>query len=419
MSYDVEMIRSHFPGLARMEGDSPAVFFDNPAGTQVARLVVERMAKTMIETNANLGGVFTTTRLAMEGVAAAHRAAADFVNAASPDEVFFGQNMTTITFALSRAIGRDLSPGDEIVVTRMDHDANISPWLMMAQDRGLTIRWLEFNTDTCEFDLASLEPLLNERTRLVAVGYASNLTGTINDVPAIARLAKKVGALVYVDAVQYAPHGLIDVQALGCDFLVCSAYKFFGPHYGMAWGRPEVLRRLSAYKVRPASDDMPWKFVTGTTNREELAGCAAAIDYYAWVGETFGQPADDSRRARIAAGVAAMNAHDHAMTSRLIKGLQALPGIRIYGITDMAAMDRRVPTISFRAEAASPAEITQFMADNGVYVWAGHNYAIEPCRAFGILESGGVVRVGLAHYNTMAEVEKFLALLESFLASRS
>ena len=419
MSYDVDVIRSRFPGLARSEAGGTAVFFDNPAGTQIAQPAIDRMVETMVHSNANLGGVFTTTRLAKAGVEAAHEAAADFVNAASPDEVFFGQNMTTITFALSRAIGRELSAGDEIVLTRMDHDANISPWLMLAEDRGLVVKWLDFDTETFEFDLTALEALLSPRTKLVAAGYASNLTGTINDIAGISRLAKTVGAMVYVDAVQFAPHGAIDVQALGCDFLVCSAYKFFGPHYGIAWGRRDILERLTAYKVRPASNALPGKFVTGTTNREELAGCAGAIDYYAWVGETFGKPGNNSRRAKILAGIEAMGAHDHALTARLIEGLQALPGVKIYGITDPAALNRRVPTVSFRAAAASPEEITQFMADNGIYVWAGHNYAIEPCRAFGVLEDGGVVRVGLAHYNTIAEVERFLALLGRFLAARN
>lgn len=418
MTYDIDRIRAQFPGLARTHGNQPAVFFDNPAGTQIAQPVIDRMVETMVHRNANLGGVFTTTVLAKEGVVAAHEAAADFVNAASVDEVFFGQNMTTITFALSRAIGRNLQAGDEIILTRMDHDANVAPWLMLAEDRGLVVKWLDFDLETYEFDLSQLDTLLTPRTKLVAVGYASNLTGTINDVKTIAAKAKTVGALVYVDAVQFAPHGVVDVQALGCDFLVCSAYKFFGPHYGLAWGRREVLEGLTAYKVRPAANTPGGRFVTGTTNREELAGVAGAIDYYAWVGETMGQPEGDSRRAKIMAGVEAMIAHDHDMTLRLIEGLKALPGVKIYGITDPTAIDRRVPTVSFRAAAASTVEIVQAMADNGIYVWSGHNYAIEPCRAFGILEDGGVVRVGLAHYNTLAEVERFLALLADFLATK-
>jgi cysteine desulfurase family protein (TIGR01976 family) len=308
VAYDIDRIRAEFPGLSRLEGECPAIFFDNPAGTQVTRASMDRMIDAMIHANANLGGFFTTTRLAAEGVAAAHAAAADFLNAADPDEIFFGQNMTSITFAFSRSIGRMLNPGDEIVVSRMDHDANIAPWLMLAEDRGLVVKWFDFDVGTFEFDLSQLDALLTERTKVVAIGYASNLTGTINNVSAIARKAHAVGALVLVDAVQFAPHGVMDVQAIECDMLVCSAYKFFGPHYGLAWARRSLQERLTAYKVRPASDDLPFKFVTGTTNREELAGVRGAIEYYAWVGQIFGTPASNSRRDCIVAGVKAMAA---------------------------------------------------------------------------------------------------------------
>ncbi|MGQ3072456.1 MAG: cysteine desulfurase-like protein [Ferrovibrionaceae bacterium] len=419
MNYDVDAVRAQFPGLTRREGDRAAVFFDNPAGTQIARMAIDRMVESMVHRNANLGGLFTTSVLAVEDVAEAHRAAADFVNARDPDEIFFGQNMTTLTFALSRALGRTFRPGDEIVVTRMDHDANVSPWLMLAEDRGLVVRWLDFDLDTYEFDLARLRSLLSERTRLVAVGHASNLTGTVNDIAAISRMAHEVGALVYVDAVQYAPHGVIDVQALGCDFLVCSAYKFFGPHYGLAWGRRDLLEGLTAYKVRPAKDTLPSKFVTGTTNREELAGIRGAIEYYAWVGQQFGKVPGACRRNQIIAGIGAMADHDLALTTRLIAGLRALDGIRIYGITDPAAFGRRVPTVSFRAAGVATEAIARHMAGKGIYLWHGHNYAIEPCRAMGILDDGGVVRVGLAHYNTPEEVDWFLSVLVGFLKSNA
>jgi cysteine desulfurase family protein (TIGR01976 family) len=417
VAYDIDRIRAEFPGLGRLEGECPAIFFDNPAGTQVTRASMDRMVDTMIHANANLGGFFTTTRLAAEGVAAAHAAAADFLNAADHDEVFFGQNMTSITFAFSRAIGRMLKPGDEIVVSRMDHDANIAPWLMLAEDRGLVVRWFDFDVATFEFDLGQLDALLTERTKVVAICYASNLTGTINDVSAIARKAHAVGALVLVDAVQFAPHGVMDVQAIDCDMLVCSAYKFFGPHYGLAWARRSLQERLTAYKVRPASDDLPFKFVTGTTNREELAGVRGAIEYYAWVGQTFGTPASNSRRDCIVAGVKAMAAYEKPLMARLIAGLQLLPGIRIFGITDSAAFDRRVPTVSFRVEGFTTEEIARHMAERGIYLWHGDNYAIEPCRALGILHDGGVVRVGLAHYNKLAEVERFLKELADLVGT--
>jgi cysteine desulfurase family protein (TIGR01976 family) len=417
VAYDIDRIRAEFPGLRRMEGERPAIFFDNPAGTQVARTSMDRTVEAMTHANANLGGFFTTTLLAAESVAAAHSAAADFLNADDPDEVFFGQNMTSITFALSRAIGRMLSPGDEIIVSTMDHDANISPWLMLAEDRGLTVKWFEFDTTTFEFDLSRFEALLSNRTKVVAIGYASNLTGTINNVSAIARKAHAVGTLVYVDAVQLAPHGVVDVQAIDCDVLVCSAYKFFGPHYGLAWARRSLQEALTAYKVRPASDDLPFKFVTGTTNREELAGVQGAIEYYAWVGQTFGTPASNSRRDCIAAGVKAMAAYEKPLMARLIEGLQVLQGVRIFGITDPAAFDRRVPTVSFRVEGFRTEEIARHMAQRGIYLWHGDNYAIEPCRALGIMEDGGVVRVGLAHYNKMDEVKRFLRELADFIGT--
>lgn len=408
MSYDIQRIRAEFPGLARMEGNKPAVFFDNPAGTQICTRAIDAMVETMIHFNANLGGAFTTSRLAQDRVDEAHAAAADFVNAADRDEVFFGQNMTTITFALSRSIARELSPGDEIVLSRMDHDANISPWLEIAAERGAVVKWIDLDPSTFELDLSGLDTLITPRTRVVAVGYASNLTGTINDVKTITRAARKVGALVFIDAVQFAPHGVIDVQDIGCDALVCSAYKFFGPHYGLAWVRRELQERLHAYKVRPAPEELPDRFVTGTANREELAGVMGAIDYYAWVGETFGQPEAPTRRARIVAGVRAMSDYDLALVQRLIAGLQAVPGLTILGITDPAAFERRVPTVSFRLAGHTTAEVAQYLADQGIYVWDGHNYAIEPCQRLGILEDGGVVRVGLTHYNTMAEVERLL-----------
>ena len=414
MEYDVEAIREQFPGLKRMEGDRPAMFFYNPAGTQIVQSAIDRMVEIMVHTNANLGGYFTTSVAAEDGVFSAHRSAADFVGTDDPSEVFFGQNMTTLTFAISRAIGRKLKAGDEIILTRMDHDGNVSPWTMLAEDLGLLVRWLDFDTATYEFDLARLETFLNDRTRVVAINHASNVTGTTNDVKSATAMAKARGALVFVDSVQFAPHCDVDVRELGCDFLICSAYKFYGPHYGLAWGRRAILERLDAYQVRAAADELPFKFVTGTTNREALAGVAGAIDYFAWVGSQFGQPANDSRRARIVAGYEAMKAHDRALVERLIAGLDEFPGIRVLGLTDPVAFDRRVPIVSFVTERASPDDIARFLAENGVYVWSGHNYGVEPCQAMGVLDSG-VLRVGPTHYDTLEEVNRFLGLLHSFL----
>src|SRR5690606_6320025 len=272
MAYDVDAVRRCFPGLGREQDGRPVVFFDNPAGTQMAQRSIDRMVWAMTNCNANLGGHFQTSLDAQQLVDDAREAAKDFVNARDVKEIVFGQNMTTLTFMMSRTLGPEFRPGDEVVVTRMDHDGNVTPWVMLAEGRGLTVRWLDFDPETFEFDLSSLDRVITERTRLVAVNYASNVTGTINDVQTIAKAAKAVGALVYVDAVQYAPHDVIDVQALDCDFLVCSAYKFYGPHQGVMWGRREILERLTAYKVRAADNELPTKFETGTVSREALAG---------------------------------------------------------------------------------------------------------------------------------------------------
>jgi cysteine desulfurase family protein (TIGR01976 family) len=417
MAYDVDRIRQRFPGLRRVKNGRPVAFLDNPAGTQIADVVAERMRDALIGVNANLGGQFDTSVEASAMVAAAHAAAETFVNARHPGEVFFGQNMTTLTFAMSRSIGASFQPGDEIVLTRMDHDANVAPWLMLAEDRGLVVRWLDFSPETFEFDLADLKALMTERTRLVAVCYASNVLGTINDMPAVSRIAHDAGAWVYVDAVQYAPHGLIDVQALDCDFLVCSAYKFYGPHYGLFWGRKDLLEGLRAYKVRAASDELPWRFTTGTTNREQLAGVHGAIDYIASLGDD-GVP-NASLRERLASGFQVMKAYDDMLALRLINGLQSINSVRIFGLTDPAAIDRRVATVTFAVEGTPSVDIARFMAGDGVQVWNGHNYGLEANRRLGILDSGGGVRVGPVHYNTVEDVDRIPELLGRFLRAEA
>jgi len=416
MHYDVERVRAHFPGLGRIKNGLPVAFLDNPAGTQVARGVTERMVDVMLHANANLGGAFDTSIEAGAIVDAAHRAAETFVNARHAGEVFFGQSMTALTFAMSRSIGASFREGDEIILSRMDHDANVAPWLMLAEDRGLVVRWLDFSPETFEFDLDDLRGLLTDRTRLVAVCFASNVTGTINDVAAIARIAHAAGVLVYVDAVQYAPHGLIDVQAIDCDFLVCSAYKFFGPHYALFWGRREILETLRAYKVRAASDDLPWRFTTGTTSRETLAGIHGAIDYIAGVGDMVGGlDADSGLRARLAAAFDAMKAYDDGLARRLVDGLRGLNRVRILGITDPAAFDRRVSTVTLVADGMASADIAASLAAEGIQVWDGHNYGLEANRRLGILDSGGGVRIGPVHYNTIGEIDRVVESLHRLL----
>lgn len=409
---DVTQVRSAFPALERA---GAPVYFDNPAGTQIARSAVERMVAAMVDSNANLGGLFDTSIRAGALVDAAHAAAADFLGAASADEIVFGQNMTTLTFAMSRAIGRTLKRGDAIVLTRMDHDANVAPWLMLADDLGLEVRWIDFSPESFEFDLSRLSEVITPGVKLVATGYASNVTGTIHDVAAISRAAKAVGALTFVDAVQFAPHGLIDVAAIGCDLLVCSAYKFYGPHMGVLWGRLDLLNELTAYKVRPADNAPPGKFETGTGSREGMAGVHGAIDYFAWLGELAGAAPSATRRERIAAGIALADTHERQITAQLIAGLEGMPGVKIMGLTSSQAAARRVPTVSFVAGGHAPATIAQAMADKGISLWSGHNYGIEPVTRLGLIDKGGVVRVGLAHYNTAAEVDRFLGELDGVL----
>lgn len=422
MTYDVAAVRSRFPALALTDQGHPRIHFDNPAGTQVPQGVVDRIVDCLLHSNANLGGRFETSRRAGDIVDEAHRAMAALLNAPSADEIVFGQNMTSLTLHLSRSIGRHLRPGEEIVLSRMDHDANVTPWTLLARDLGLEVRWLPFDTETFEFDLDALDWLLSRRTRLVCVGGASNLTGTINDVRAISRKAREAGAWTYVDAVQLVPHVSTDVQALGCDFLVCSAYKFFGPHIGILWGRRELLERLEPYKVRPASDDIPGAFETGTLSHEAMAGTTAAVDYLAWVGETM---AGDylERNARFGEGRsrfahAALDClfdYEANLTRRLVEGLRVLPGVKVQGITRPDALARRLPTVSFTARGRRPEAIAGSLAGQGIFVWSGHNFAVEAARALGILDTGGAVRVGPVHYNTTDEIDRFLNALEALL----
>ncbi|MDZ7644486.1 MAG: cysteine desulfurase-like protein [Woeseiaceae bacterium] len=425
MPLNLDVIRNEFPALALESDGGRRIYFDNPGGTQVPQLVIDRMSECLIEANANLGGYFATSQRADAIVEEAHRAMADFLNAASADEIVYGQNMTTLTLHVSRSIGRELEPGDEIILTRMDHDANVSPWLLLADDLGLVVRWLPFNTETYEFDLAEFDNLLSERTRLVCFGGASNLTGTINDVKTISRKAREAGAWSYVDAVQLAPHVSIDVQDLGCDFLVCSAYKFFGPHQGILWGRRDVLESLMPYKLRPAPEALPGSYETGTQSHEGMAGTAAAVDYFAWVGEAMARdfmPQNErfSGRGRfVHAALDLLFDYEKGLGERLIRGLEALPGVRVLGITDAAAMARRVPTVAFVTEKQSSGAIAEALAKQNIFVWSGDYYAVEAARSFGIDETGGAVRIGPVHYNTEAEIDEVLTALEDILPRAS
>ena len=414
MAFDLEAIRSQFPALSDTDHGTPRIYFDNPAGTQVPARVADAMSDCLLKANANIGGYFRTSELAGGIADEAMDAMADFLNAPSPEEIIFGQNMTSLTFHVSRSIGKHLQAGDEIIVTRMDHDANVHPWVLMARDYDLDIKWLPFDVESFEFDLSKLEDLITDRTRLICVGGASNLTGTINDVAGISRMARDAGAWTYIDAVQSAPHVITDVQAIGCDFLVCSPYKFFGPHQGVMWGHRNVLELLEPYKVRPAPASIPWNFAPGTASHEGMAGTTAAVDYFGWVGSEFAGSNGD-RKQRIHDGLAILQEYELELSTQLIEGLQSLDGIKVHGITSSEGMCRRVPTVSFTHVNVEPDTIAQFMADANIFVWSGHNYAVEVADSLGLLESGGVVRVGPVHYNDKAEIDRFLEVLDQIL----
>lgn len=415
MPFPIDSVRAQFPALA-----SGAVFFDNPGGTQVPHRVINRITDYLVRCNANKGGAFQTSVASDAVLDAAHAAMADMLNC-EPNEIVFGQNMTTLTFHISRSLAKWLKPGDEIVLTRLDHDANVAPWLLVAQDTGAVIRWVDVNEADITLRMSDFESLINSKTKIVAVGYASNAVGTINDVKPVIELAHAVGALTYIDAVQFAPHCPIDVRALECDFLVCSAYKFFGPHMGILYGKYELLERLPAYKVRPAHDEPPGKFETGTQNHEGIAGVLGAVEYLEWLGgkevPAIAETRDSGersaeRRGWLKRGFEAMVAYEQALCNELIAGLQTIPGLTIRGITEPARAAWRVPTVSFTLENWHPRKVAEQLAEHNIYVWDGNYYALAIAERLGVQEKGGMVRVGLAHYNTSAEVAQLIDVLQ-------
>jgi cysteine desulfurase family protein (TIGR01976 family) len=331
---------------------------------------------------------------------------ADLLNAPSADETFFGQNMTSLTFHVSRALARTWQPGDEVLVTRLDHDANVRPWALAARDAGALVRWVDVRPDDCTLDEDSFHRLLGSRTKLVAFTAASNLSGSMPDVARLTRLAHDAGALVYLDAVHYAPHGLIDVQAWQCDFLVCSAYKFFGPHVGVAWGRRELLETLPAYKVRPASDIPPDRWMTGTQNHEGLAGVTAAVDYLASLAGSGGD-----RRQRLRTALTGIRTYERALCDRLLDGLARRPRFRVWGITAPDQRDRRTPTVALTCADRTPRQLAEHLAAHEIYAWSGNVYAVELCESLGLEVQKGVLRLGLVHYNAPEEVDRVLEVL--------
>ncbi len=412
----VSELRTEFPALQQRVGGRPLIFMDGPGGTQVHGSVIDAMGRYFTEANSNAGGLFLYSQRTGETEKSAREALSDLLNASRPEEIVFGPNMTSLTFNLSRAIGRTLSPGDEIVVTHLDHDANIAPWRAL-EERGIVIRHADFDPTDCTLDMGGLEKAITARTKLVAMGYASNAVGTINDVAQAASLAHAAGAWLYVDAVHYAPHGPIDVQALDCDLLVCSVYKFFGPHVGALYGRFHLLESLPAYKVRPAHDEPPHKFETGTLSFEAMAGATAAVDYLASVGHRYGSELAarysgfKGRRLDLKTGMEAIRVYETALCRRLLTGMQEIPGLRIYGITDPMRLDQRVPTLSFTLEGVSPQEIARRLNKANIFAWDGNFYALAVTERLGLEDRGGLLRVGLVHYNTAEEVDLLLGVL--------
>lgn len=405
--FDVGSIRAHFPALA-----ADATFLDNPAGTQIVQEALQRIQQYFLHTNANAGGAFRTSRESDAIIDETRSAVADFLNAASPQEIVFGPNMTTLTLHISRSLARLLNPGDELVVTRLDHDANIAPWLLIAEDRGCQVRWIDIHPEDCTLDMEEMERQITPRTKIVAVGYASNGVGTINNVKRVVELAHQVGALCFIDAVQYAPHRPIDVQDLDCDFLVCSAYKFFGPHIGILYGKYDLLDRLMAYKVRPASDRTPEKFETGTKSFETLAGVLGVMEYLTEIGTTYGediaarptQSRFEGRRLALKQAMEVLSAYEQGISRALLAGLNSVPGLHVYGITDTQRLDERVPTYSFTLDGWHPRAIAERLGEQHIYVWDGNYYALEVMQRLGLEEQGGMVRVGPVHYNTLPEI---------------
>ena len=417
LALDLLWVRSQFPALAQTIEGRPAVFLDGPGGTQVPQRVIDAIADYLASNNANTGGAYPTSRNTDRMIAEARLAMGDFLNC-DADEIVFGPNMTTLTYALSRALGRQLGPGDDIVLTLLDHDANFTPWKAL-EEKGVTIRTVNFNEADCTLDMddlaAKIKIRTGKRTRLVAVGYASNAVGTINNVAEVVRLARQAGALSYIDAVHYAPHGAIDVRSLDCDFLACSTYKFFGPHMGVLYGKREHLKRLHPYKVRPNTDNIPNCWEWGTLNHECIAGIKACVDYWEELGRRT-HPAVTTRRAAILAAHEAVHEHERKMTEKMAAGLLAIPGLKLYGISDSRHFESRCATFAIRIEGHTPLELATKLGERGIFTWDGNYYALNLTEQLDVERLGGFLRIGLVHYNTPEEVESLLASLREIAA---
>ena len=403
--------RQQFPALLRQVNERTAVFLDGPAGTQVPQSVIDAITNYYVQHNANHGGAFVTSHESDDILRATPQAIADLLGASDSDCVAFGANMTSLTFALSRALGQTWQSGDEIIVSRLDHDANVRPWVLAAQDAGVQVHFVEIHREDCTLDLDDLKSKLNERTRLVALGCASNSVGTINPYRDVIAWAHEVGALVFLDAVHYAPHALIDVESWDCDFLACSAYKFFGPHVGILWGKRKHLQSLTAYKLKTVPDSLPDKWMTGTQNHECLAGTLAAVNYLADIGRNCAEDQSLPRRSALETAFNSIQPYEQFLVERLLAGLRNIPGIQIWGINDPARAHERLPTLSITHHRLSPEALATELGQRGLFVWHGNYYALELTDSLG-LEPDGMVRIGLVHYNTADEVDRLLGELE-------
>jgi cysteine desulfurase family protein (TIGR01976 family) len=408
---DLDWVRSQFPSLSQTVDGHPATFLDGPGGTQVPQRVIDAISDYLKHSNANTCGAYATSRRTDAIIAGARSAMADFLGC-DPDEVVFGPNMTSLTFAISRSIGRELGPGDEIVLTHLDHDANVSPWRAL-EERGVSIRMVEINEDDCTLDMDDLAGKITDRTKLVAVGYASNAVGTINDVAKIVRLAHQRGAMAYIDAVHYAPHGPIDVRDLDCDFLVCSTYKFFGPHMGVLYGKRAHLQRLDPYKVRANTNAIPNRWEWGTLNHECIAGITACVDYLAGLGRHVNP--SSTRRAALLGAYDTIQKHERGLMEGLIRGLLSIPGLKLYGVSDPKRLDQRCPTIAVRIQGHTPLELATRLGERGFFTWDGNYYALNLTERLDVEKDGGFLRIGLAHYNTAEEVERLLIALREIV----
>ncbi|WP_199481658.1 cysteine desulfurase-like protein [Vibrio owensii] len=409
MNFNLNQIREQFPALAQYHNDRPVTFFDGPGGSQVPQSVLDNMVSYLGRFNSNLGGHYFSSQATVDVMQSARESAQALLNAPSSGNIVFGANMTSLTFQLSRAISRDWKEGDEIIVSALDHYSNVSSWQQAAEDKGVVVHQVRINEEDCTLDLAHLQSLLNEKTRIVAVTYASNTTGSIVDMHQVVKMAHSIGAQVYVDAVHYAPHHLVDVQALGCDFLACSAYKFFGPHVGIAYVADQWLHSVKPYKVEPATNIGPGRFETGTQSFEGLAGVTAAVEYLAQFGDD-----DASLRQRLEQSYALYSQHEQQLSEHFLQRLGALDGVNLFGINN-ESNQLRTPTFALTFDKYAPEFIAKTLGEHNICVWNGHFYALGLVRQLGLEESGGVVRIGCMHYNTTAEIDMLFDVLENIL----